>query len=169
MQPAKAPDEVKDAFDDAIKAQEDEQRFENQAETYAMQVAANAKGQAQRLLADAKAYQAQVVLNAQASTTQFLALLPQYQAAPAITRERLYLETMQKILVNNNKVLVDTVNGNNMIYLPLDKWPMLQSNPNNVAPPLKTSASSQPASRASTNTDNVSANTDLSITAQGGY
>lgn len=121
IQPAKAPDEVKEAFDDAIKAQEDEQRYENQAQAYAMQVEPIAKGQAQRLLADAKAYQQQVVLNAKADAAPFLALLPQYQKAPDVTRKRLYLETLESVLANNSKVLVDTGGSNNMFYLPLDK------------------------------------------------
>jgi len=121
MQPAKAPEEVKEAFDDAIKAQEDEQRYENQAQSYAMQVEPIAKGQAQRLLADAKGYQRQVVLHAQADIAPFLALLPQYQKAPAVTRERMYLETIEEVLANTPKVLVDTPGNNNMFYLPLDK------------------------------------------------
>lgn len=121
MQPAKAPEAVKEAFDDAIKAQEDEQRFENQAQAYAMQVEPIAKGQAQRLLADAKAYQQQVVLNAKADATRFLALLPAYTQSTTVTRERLYLETMETILNNNNKILIDSHSNNNMFYLPLDK------------------------------------------------
>jgi len=118
--PAKAPEEVKDAFDDAIRAQEDEQRFVNQAQSYAMQVEPNAKGQAQRLLADAKGYQQQTILRAQADTAQFLALLPKYQSAPAVTRERMYLDAIESVLSNSNKVLIDT-NSNNMFYLPIDK------------------------------------------------
>ncbi len=121
MQPAKAPDEVKSAFDDAIKAQEDEQRFENQAQAYAMQVVPIAKGQALRLMAEAKGYQQQTVFKAQAETAPFLALLPQYQKFPAVTRERLYLETIQHVLGNSSKILVDVNSSNNMFYLPLDQ------------------------------------------------
>lgn len=121
MQPAKAPEEVKEAFDDAIKAQEDKQRFESQARAYSMQVEPIAKGQAQRLLTDAKAYQQQVVLNAKAEITRFLALLPAYEKAPIITRERLYIETIENVYENNNKVFVDSHGSNNMLYLPLDK------------------------------------------------
>lgn len=122
MQPAKAPEEVKEAFDDAIKAQEDEQRYENQAQAYAMQVEPIAKGQAQRLLADAKAYQQQVVLHASADIAPYLALLPEYKKSPQVMRERMYLETLEQVLSDNNKILVDTQgSGNNMFYLPLDK------------------------------------------------
>jgi modulator of FtsH protease HflK len=134
MQPAKAPDEVKDAFDDAIKAQEDEQRYENQAQSYAMQVEPIAKGQAQRLLADAQAYQQQVVLHAKADVAPFLAVLPQYQKAPAVTRERMYLEAVESVLSNTNKVLVDT-QGSNMFYLPLDKLMPLPTSINKETTP----------------------------------
>jgi len=136
LQPAKAPEEVKEAFDDAIKAQEDEQRFENQAQAYAMQVEPIAKGQAQRLLADAKAYQQQAVLNAQAETTRFLALLPQYEKSAVVTRERLYLETLENVFSHNNKILIDSRGNSNMFYLPLDKL-MQQMN---EKPTIKTSA-----------------------------
>lgn len=138
MQPAKAPDEVKSAFDDAIKAQEDEQRFENQAQAYAMQVIPTAKGQAQRLIAEAKGYQQQTVFRAQAETAPFLALLPQYQKYPVVTRERLYLEAIQSVLTNSSKILVDA-NGNNMFYLPLDQI-LRQQNKAVSAPPLVTSS-----------------------------
>lgn len=140
MQPAKAPDEVKEAFDDAIKAQEDEQRYENQAQAYAMQVEPIAKGQVQRLLADAHAYQQQVVLRAKAEVAPFLAVLPLYQKAPAVTRERLYLETIESVLTDSSKVLVDTPGGNNMFYLPLDKLIPITSPSKESSPVVATSA-----------------------------
>lgn len=138
IQPAKAPDEVKEAFDDAIKAQEDEQRYENQAQAYAMQVIPTAKGQAQRLLADANGYQQQIVLKARAETAPFLALLPQYQNSPVITRERLYLGTLQTVLTNSTKIFLDT-NNNNLVYLPLDK--LVPSSATTVSPPLAIASS----------------------------
>ncbi|MBI5447316.1 MAG: FtsH protease activity modulator HflK [Gammaproteobacteria bacterium] len=121
VQPAKAPDEVKEAFDDAIKAQEDEQRIINQAQTYAMQVEPIAKGQAQRLLTDAQAYKQQAVLHAQSETAPFLALLPHYQHAPNLVKTRLYYDAMESVLSNSSKIFLDTAPGNQMIYLPLDK------------------------------------------------
>lgn len=121
MQPARAPDAVKDAFDDAIKAQEDEQRFVNQAQAYAMQVEPIAKGQAQRIAQEANAYKEQVVLRAKGNTSRFLALLPEYQKAPEVTKQRLYLDIMEKLLHNTSKVLIDSKNNNNVFYLPLDK------------------------------------------------
>lgn len=118
LQPAKAPDEVKDAFDDAIKAQEDEQRYVNQAQAYAMGVEPVAKGAAARVLAAASGYQKQIVLKAQADVANYLALLPIYVKDPAITRERMYLDTMQDVLSKSTKIVVDTT-GNNITYLPL--------------------------------------------------
>ncbi|QFI53474.1 FtsH protease activity modulator HflK [Aeromonas simiae] len=120
--PARPPEEVKDAFDDAISAQEDEQRFIREAEAYAREVEPKARGQAKRLEEEAEAYKSQIVLRAAGEVSRFNELLPQYQAAPKLTRDRIYLETMEKIYQQANKVLVDLPNGSNsMIYLPLDK------------------------------------------------
>lgn len=121
IQPAKAPEEVKEAFDDAIKAQEDEQRIVNQAEAYAMQVEPIAKGQAQRLLTDAKAYKQQIVLRAQGETARFLALIPQFKEAPNLIKTRLYFDTIEMVLSNTTKILLNT-SSNQMIYLPLEKF-----------------------------------------------
>jgi len=122
MQPAKAPDEVKEAFDDAIKAQEDEQRSINQALAYEKQTVPVAEGQAQRRLAEAQAYQQQVILKAEGDAGKFLELLPEYKKAPQVTRSRLYIETVEYVLSHTSKILVDTPKNNNaMFYLPLDK------------------------------------------------
>ena len=121
MQPARAPDAVKDAFDDAIKAQEDEQRFVNQAQAYTMQVEPIAKGHAQRIAQEANAYKEQIVLRAKGDTARFLALLPEYQKAPEVTKQRLYLDIMERLMRNTSKVLIDTKSNNNVFYLPLDK------------------------------------------------
>lgn len=124
LQPAKAPDAVKDAFDDAIKAREDQQRYIKQAQAYAMQVIPQAEGQTQRLLADAQAYQQRVVLDARGETARYLALLPQYAQNPQITRVRLYMAAMEQVLDNSSKIVVDMSsknNGGSLIYLPLDK------------------------------------------------
>jgi membrane protease subunit HflK len=121
LQPARAPEQVKDAFDDAIKAQEDEQRYKNQAEAYAMGVVPIAQGKAQRIVQEAQAYRQQVVLQANADVARFLAILPTYQAAPSVTRDRLYISTLESILEHSQKVFVDTNNANNLLYLPLNK------------------------------------------------
>lgn len=119
-QPARAPESVQDAFDDAIKAQEDEKRFKEQALAYAAKAVPIAKGNASRITAEAAAYKEQVILKAKGEVAEFLAVLPQYLAAPYVTSERMYLDTMQKVLNNTSKVIVDSKSGN-LLYLPLDK------------------------------------------------
>lgn len=122
LQPARAPAEVKDAFDDAIKAQEDEQRYQNQAEAYANGVVPLAQGRAKRFSAEAGAYAKQIVLQAQAAVAQFNAVYSVYRNAPAVTRERMYLTAVENVLQRSSKVFVDTKgNNNNLMYLPLDK------------------------------------------------
>ncbi|MGY3914623.1 FtsH protease activity modulator HflK [Aeromonas australiensis] len=130
--PARPPEEVKDAFDDAIAAQEDEQRFIREAEAYAREVEPKARGTVKRLEQEAEAYKSQIVLKAKGEVARFNELLPQYLAAQDLTRERIYLETMEEIYQQANKVVVDMPAGNNsMIYLPLDK---LSGHANTVAP-----------------------------------
>lgn len=120
--PARPPEEVKDAFDDAIAAQEDEQRFIREAEAYAREIEPKARGQAKRLLQEAEGYKEQVALRAEGEVARFRELLPQYQQHPEVTRERIYLETLEEIYSKVNKVVVDTPEGsNNLMYLPLDK------------------------------------------------
>jgi len=118
---AEAPKEVKDAFDDAIRAREDQNRFKNQAETYAKQVVPNARGNAARIIEDATAYRSQAISKAQGESSRFEQLSTAYKKAPAVTRERLYLETMEQVLESSSKVMIDSKSGNNMLYLPLDK------------------------------------------------
>jgi len=121
MQPAKPPDQVKEAFDDAIKAREDKERLENKAEAYANEIVPQARGEAARIEADAKAYRDKVIASAEGESSRFLAILAEYQKAPDVTRERLYLETMEQVLGENNKVLLDVPQGNSLMYLPLDQ------------------------------------------------
>ena len=115
------PDQVQEAFDDVIKAREDEVRVRNEAETYANGLVPEARGQAQRMIQDAEAYKAQVVAEAQGEATRFDLLLSEYQKAPDVTRNRLYLDALQKVMSNSTKVMVDVEGGNNILYLPLDK------------------------------------------------
>jgi membrane protease subunit HflK len=121
MQPAKPPEQVKEAFDDAIKAREDKERTENKAEAYANEILPRARGEAARIQADAKAYRDKVVAEAEGEAARFLAILREYEKAPDVTRERLYLDTMQQVLGQSNKVLLDVKGGNNLMYLPLDQ------------------------------------------------
>lgn len=118
---AQAPTQVQDAFDDVIKAREDEQRVKNEAESYANGIVPEARGEAQRMLEEASAYREQVVARADGEAKRFVALLGEYRKAPEVTRERLYLDMMQSVMENNPKVLIDVEGGNNMMYLPLDK------------------------------------------------
>ena len=115
------PDQVQAAFDDVIKAREDEVRVRNEAETYANGLVPEARGEAQRMIQDAEAYKAQVVAEAQGDATRFNLLLSEYQKAPDVTRNRLYLEAVQNVMSNSTKVMVDVEGGNNILYLPLDK------------------------------------------------
>ena len=115
------PDQVQAAFDDVIKAREDEVRVRNEAETYANGLVPEARGEAQRMIQDAEAYKAQVIAEAQGDATRFDLLLSEYQKAPDVTRNRLYLEAVQNVMSNSTKVMVDVEGGNNILYLPLDK------------------------------------------------
>lgn len=119
-QPARAPENVQDAFDDAIKAQEDERRFKEQAGAYAARVIPIAEGNARRVTEEAKAFAQQVVLKATGETAVFLQLLPEYDKAPYVMRERMYLETMEKVLQQSTKIVVDGKTSP-LLYLPLDK------------------------------------------------
>ncbi|MCF1439071.1 MAG: FtsH protease activity modulator HflK [Shewanella sp.] len=119
--PARPPEEVKDAFDDAISAQEDEQRFIREAEAYSREVEPKARGVVERMAQQAEAYKQRVSLEARGKVASFEKLLPEYKAAPEVTRQRLYLDTMQHVMSGNNKVIIDAKNSGNMMYLPLDK------------------------------------------------
>ena len=121
IQDAQPPEAVRDAFADAIRAREDNVRLQNQAQAYANDVIPRARGAAARLNEDAKAYKAKAVADADGESQRFLALLKEYKKAPLVTRERLYLETMQDVLKNTGKVLLDVKEGSNLTYLPLDR------------------------------------------------
>jgi membrane protease subunit HflK len=125
MQPAKPPEQVKSAFDDAIKAREDKERLENEAEAYANEVVPRARGAAARRIADANAYRDRVISEAEGETSRFVAVLREYEKAPEVTRQRLYLDAVETVLDNTGKVFLDTEGGNNLVYLPLDQ--LLQS------------------------------------------
>ncbi|MGL6122154.1 MAG: FtsH protease activity modulator HflK [Shewanella sp.] len=125
--PARPPEEVKDAFDDAISAQEDEQRFIREAEAYAREIEPKARGEVERMAQQANAYKEREVLEARGKVARFELLLPEYKAAPEVTRNRLYLDTMQQVMTDTNKVLIDAKNNGNLMYLPLDK--LIQQKP----------------------------------------
>lgn len=118
---SKPPTQVQAAFDDVIKAREDEERFKNEAQAYANGIVPEARGQAQRQIEEASAYREQVIANAQGEAERFTKLLAEYRKAPEVTRERLYLDAVQGVLSKTNKVMVDVEGGNNVMYLPLDR------------------------------------------------
>jgi membrane protease subunit HflK len=139
VQSAAAPREVQEAFDDVIRAREDEQRSRNQAETYANGVVPEARGQAQRIIEDANGYRDEVISRAKGEGDRFVKLVAEYRKAPEVTRQRLYLETMQDVYSNTSKVLVTGKDGqNNLLYLPLDK--MVEGNRGNSAAAAGTAA-----------------------------
>jgi len=121
MQKAQPPEQVKAAFDDAVKAREDEQRFRNEAEAYANDILPRARGKAARLVQEGEGYKASVIARADGDARRFIQIAREYAKAPDITRERLYLETMEAVLSNTTKVFIDQQGGNNILYLPLDK------------------------------------------------
>jgi len=125
-----APSEVQSAFDDVIKAREDEQKVQNEAQTYANQVIPEARGKAKRIEEEARAYRDQVIARAEGEAFRFKQLLSEYRKAPTVTRERLYIDTVQQVMQNSSKVMIDVKGGGNMLYLPLDK--LLQENTSGV-------------------------------------
>ena len=159
FQTARPPEEVKAAFDDAIAARENEQQYIREAEAYTNEVQPRANGQAQRILEEARAYKTQTVLEAQGEVARFAKILPEYKAAPEITRERLYIETMEKVLSHTRKVLVND-KGSNLMVLPLDQMlkgagaPAAKSDSSGASDLLRLppASSSNSASNASTST-----------------
>ncbi len=130
---AQQPVPVRAAYDDVIKAGVDRVAFQNEANAYANQVIPQARGLARRVIEEANAYRDQVVARAEGEAQRFTQLLTAYNEAPEVTRERLYLETMQEIMANSSKVLVDVEGGNNMMYLPLDQLLQRSSSRGNVS------------------------------------
>ncbi len=115
------PTQVRDAFDDVQKAKEDEQRVINEANAYAESVVPEARGQAQQQIEQANAYRDEVIAKAEGEAERFEKLLAEYRAAEEVTRDRLYIDAMEKVLTTSSKILVDVEGGNNMLYLPLDR------------------------------------------------
>jgi membrane protease subunit HflK len=145
MQDAQPPEQVQDAFDDAVKAREDEERLKNQAEAYANDVLPRARGKAARAKEDALAYKEQVIAEAQGETARFLQILEEYKKAPEVTRKRLYIDAVESVMEKTSKVLVDVKGSNNLMYLPLDK--MIQGGAaHNLSADRDTSGSTSPSS-----------------------
>ena len=121
FQSARPPEQVKDAFDDAIAAREDEERFIREAEAYKNEILPKATGRAERLKKEAQGYNERVTNEALGQVAQFEKLLPEYQAAPGVTRDRLYIDAMEEVYSSTSKVLIDSESSGNLLYLPIDK------------------------------------------------
>lgn len=121
LQQSQPPAAVQGAFADAIKAREDEIRFINEAEAYANGIIPQARGEAARMEAEANAYRQKVIENSKGEAARFIKLHEEYRKAPRVTRDRLYIQALQSVLSNSNKVMVDVKDGNNVFYLPLNK------------------------------------------------
>jgi len=121
LQDAQPPEQVQDAFADAVKAQGDQARVINEAEAYSNDVIPRARGKAARQMAEANAYKEKVIAEATGEASRFSQVLAEYKKAPEVTRKRLYLESVESVMSNSSKVLVDVKGGGNLLYLPLDK------------------------------------------------
>ena len=154
FQSARPPEEGKDAFDDAIKAQEDEQRYIREAEAYAREKEPIARGNAQRILEEATAYKDRVVLDAKGEVERFQPLLPEFKAAPDVFRERLYIQSMEKVMVNTPKVMLDNGSGNNLTVLPLEQ--LLKGKVSNVPSNNQSANETHETQQSAVNSGNVS-------------
>ena len=121
MQNAQPPEQVQAAFDDAVKAGQDRERQKNEGQAYANDVVPRARGTAARLIQESEGYKQSVTANAEGDASRFKQILVEYEKAPAVTRERMYIDMMQQVMGNVSKVMVDQKNGNSLLYLPLDK------------------------------------------------
>jgi len=146
------PEQVQAAFDDVLKAGQERERAKNEAEAYANDVVPRAVGAASRLKQEADGYKARIVAQAEGDAQRFKSLVGEYQKAPQVMRDRLYIDAMQQIYSNTTKVLVDTKQGSNLLYLPLDKI-IQQTNAANGAAPA-----AAPADAAHNNPANTPAN-----------
>ena len=138
MQNAQPPEQVQAAFDDAVKAGQDRERQKNEGQAYANDVIPRAKGAAARLMQEAEGYRQRVIASAEGDASRFQQVLKEYEKAPAVTRERMYIDMMQQILTNTSKVMVDQKSGSNLLYLPLDK--LIQSTAQSAPPSPETQA-----------------------------
>jgi len=134
IQDAKPPLQVREAFDDVVKADQDREKLKNQAEAYSKKIIPNARGEAARILQEAEAYKAKIVAEATGEAERFNKILTEYAKAPEITKKRLYIETMESVLADSSKVMIDqnAGNGNSLMYLPIDK--IIENNGNRSRP-----------------------------------
>ena len=161
------PEQVQAAFDDVLKAGQERERVKNEAQAYANDVIPRAEGAASRLREEAEGYKERIVAQAKGDAERFKSVLTEYQKAPQVTRERMYVDTMQQIYGNVTKVMVDSKQGNNLLYLPLDKL-MQMSAPggpaaNTSAAPAANSPASSPATAANSRTREAERSRDRDV------
>jgi membrane protease subunit HflK len=155
VQNVQVPEQVQAAFNDAVKAGADRDRLKNEGQAYASDIVPKARGTAARLREEAEGYRQRVIAQADGDAQRFRSVLTEYQRAPAVTRDRLYLETMQQVYANVSKVMVDNRNGSNLLYLPLDRLlqqsgaalPGAAAGPAESAPPVSPAAATDSRSR----------------------
>jgi membrane protease subunit HflK len=138
------PEEVQAAFDDVLKAAQERERAKNEAQAYANDVVPRARGQASRLLEEAQAYKARIVAQAQGDAQRFNRIYEEYRKAPQVTRDRIYVDTMRDMYSNVTKVVIESKQGSNLLYLPLDK--IIQSTTQDSLNAIGAAASPAPAS-----------------------
>ncbi len=143
LQNVQAPEQVLAAFEDVQKANQDRDRLKNEAQAYANDVVPRARGVAARLLQEAEGYRQKVIANAQGEASRFSQVLAEYQKAPVVTRQRLYLDSMEQVMTRSAKVVVDQKGGNNLLYLPLDKLQQMVSQPYAASPEVLSPAPAQ--------------------------
>jgi len=136
LQNIQPPEQVQAAFDDAVKAGQDRERLKNEAEAYSNDVVPRATGLASRLKEEAAGYKQAVIANAEGDASRFAQISTEYRKAPQVTRERMYLDTMQTVMNNTSKVIVDQKGGNSLLYLPLDKLQQIINQPTSSTPDL---------------------------------
>jgi membrane protease subunit HflK len=146
------PEQVQAAFDDVLKAGQERERAKNEAQAYANDVVPRAVGSASRLKEESDAYKARIVAQAQGDAQRFKSVLTEYQKAPQVTRDRMYLDAMQQIYSNVTKVLVDSRQGSNLLYLPLDKIVQLSAQGADVATAPVIAPTAAPATTSTTST-----------------
>jgi membrane protease subunit HflK len=134
LQNAQPPEQVQASFDDAVKANQDRERLKNEAQAYANDVVPRATGVASRLQQESEGYRQAIIANAEGEASRFKQIVAEYQKAPVVTRQRMYMDTMQQVMTNTSKVVVDQKGGNSLLYLPLDKLQQAVAQPGPQAP-----------------------------------
>ena len=153
VQNVQVPEQVQAAFNDAVRAGADRDRFKNEGQAYASDEIPKARGTAARLREEAEGYRSRVVAQAEGDVQRFKSVLNEYQKAPAVTRDRMYLDTMQQVFSSVSKIMVDSRAGSNLLYLPLDKLLQTTANAPSTASTATGASTSGPASNTPTPAD----------------